>query len=118
MSTNAQSAADWLKNKKPSNEEILKVINKLTARIDEFEGDDSDIEGSLEALDYLQSHLTPVEAAPMASKPDDSQLAVEQGAVAFDSSPLTPIDEHSTELQGEAKQAAFNELRKKLNIRL
>jgi len=57
MSTSAESSKKWLEDKNPSNEEVFSIIQKLEARIEAWQGDDEEIQGSIDAALVLQTHL-------------------------------------------------------------
>ncbi len=104
MSTSAESARSWVEEKKPSVEEIQSVIDKLVSRIENWHGDDEKIQGSIEAVDYLESQLMP---QPLATDPSSDE------APTLDSSTLIP-DAQPIELEQEVKQATFEALKAQL----
>ena len=83
MSTTAQSAQKWLKESNPSIDQVNGMLDKLESRVDSWEGDDDGIQGSIEAIDVLHTHLESLqqpkqsENAPVASPLDASALIPE-----------------------------------------
>lgn len=57
MSTTAESAGNWLKDKQPSTDEVSQMLGKLTNRIENWTGDEEQIQGSIDAADVLQGYL-------------------------------------------------------------
>lgn len=104
MSTNAESAKQWVKEKNPSNDAILDVLTKLEKRIDEWEGDDEGIQGSIEAADYLSGLLQETKEATSA------EVSLDTGALIPDQEPVS--------LSEEVKQQTFDALKSQLGIKV
>ena len=102
MSTTAQSAKAWLEEKKPSQQEVTQMIEKLEQRIEKWTGDDEEIQGSIEAADVLQSHLEQL-SAPIESNADAK----------LDTTALIP-DAAPVDLDPTTKRQLFNDLKNKL----
>jgi hypothetical protein len=113
MATSAESAQTWVKEKKPSDDEILSVIEKLENRIENWTGDSLDIQGSIDAVVYLQSEL---EVNP---NQETESISVDLSALStdvkinLDASNLIP-DLTPIELEADVKQAAFLALKAQL----
>lgn len=101
MATSAESAKQWVENKKPSETEIQDVINKLESRIENWEGETDSIQGSIEAVDYLQGHLHTL------TTPETAELAN------LDTSNLIP-DANPIELEKSVKDETFAALKAQL----
>jgi hypothetical protein len=106
MSTSAESATNWLKEKKPSSDEVNVVLDKLTSRIESWTGDEDQIQGSIDAADVLQSYLD--------SKISSAQPNAAAVNLQLDTSKLIPEGE-PVELSQEEKQAKFDALKQQLN---
>jgi hypothetical protein len=103
MSTSAESAQQWVLDKKPSKEEIQNVIDKLEKRIDEWDGDEDEIQGSIEAVLLLQQQFEPVVTA---ASPETNTANLDTAALIPESTPI--------ELSADVKMAAFEALKKQL----
>lgn len=103
MSTSAESARQWLDEKQPGQEEIRTVIEKLEQRIARHDGEEADIQGSVDALILLQDHLEQSAAPPPES---------EAPAFDLDTSGLIP-DAAPVELEESVKREAFEALKSK-----
>ena len=57
MSTSAESAQMWLDQKKPSLDEVKSVLQKLEDRIENWNGDEEAIQGSIDAAVLLQTYV-------------------------------------------------------------
>ena len=101
MSTSAESAQQWLNEKQPGREEVRTIIEKLEQRIAQHEGEEADIQGSVDALILLQDHLEQLDAPPTGSEPPAADL---------DTSGLIP-DADPVELEGSVKREAFEALK-------
>ena len=101
MATSGESASNWLKNKKPASGEVEKILEKLLTRIESWSGDDHQIQGSIEAADVLQHHLSSIKAPVNRTN-----------KLHLDLSNLIP--EHAPiSLDNEEKRKAFAELKTK-----
>ncbi|MBU2865070.1 hypothetical protein KO489_14520 [Reinekea forsetii] len=105
MSTTAQSAEKWLKDSSPSDTQVEEMIHKLESRIDNWQGDDEGIQGSIEAVDALSAHLQ----AKHQSTPEASNAN-------FDASALIP-DNQPVELAEDIKLETFAALKAQLDKR-
>lgn len=101
MSTSAESAQQWLNEKQPSTEEVRNVVDKLEQRIARHEGDEADIQGSVDALILLQDHLEQ-DTAPATDS--------ETPASSLDTSGLIP-EADPVELEDAVKREAFEALK-------
>jgi hypothetical protein len=118
MSTSAESAQTWIKEKQPSNDEILSVIEKLENRIDKWTGDEIDIQGSIDAVIFLQSQLKNTkdqtsETEPSPNESLDLSALNTDTTVNLDASNLIP-EMTPVELEADVKQAAFLALKAQL----
>ena len=106
MATTAESAQQWLEEKKPSTEDIQSVIAKLEARIEQQGEDDPAVAGSIDALLLLQAYL---------AQGEQPEQATSTGAEApcLDNSVLIP-DADPIELEAEVKRRAFEALKAQL----
>lgn len=102
MATSAESAQDWLNSKKPSTEEIKSVLSKLEARIEAWEGDEDQIQGSIDAALILETAL---EEKP---QPD-----MESTHLTIDTTALIP-DSEPVELEKAIKDKTFAALKAQL----
>ncbi|TCS37146.1 hypothetical protein [Reinekea marinisedimentorum] len=105
MSTTAESAGNWLKDKNPSADEVSVMLSKLTSRIENWTGDEEQIQGSIDAADVLQSYLD-AKASP--ELPDEAAVNAQ-----LDTSELIP-EGKPVELSPEEKLVKFNALKQKL----
>lgn len=102
MSTSAESAKQWIDSKQPGTEQIQQMVDKLEKRVENWDGDEEGIQGSIEALDFLTALLV-------------SERRPESSEVALDSSNLIP-DSRPVELQKDVKEKTFSELKAQLGI--
>ena len=93
MSTSAQSAQNWLENKKPSINEVETMLKKLEQRIENWDGDEDTIQGSIDAALTLQAFLDrdgqpapPSEPATSAKGLDTDALIPDQQPIALEES--------------------------------
>lgn len=98
MSTSAESAQQWLNDKQPGPEEVGRVIKKLEERIQQHQGDEAAIQGSVDALVLLQDYLE--QPAPTAPEP----------AANLDTSGLIPEGE-PVRLEDDVKRRTFEALK-------
>jgi len=103
MSTSAESAQQWLNEKQPGREEVRAIIAKLQHRIDQHEGEEADIQGSVDALILLEDHLEQLDAPPAQSETPNANL---------DTSGLIP-EADPVELEESVKREAFEMLKSK-----
>ncbi|GGX45269.1 hypothetical protein [Saccharospirillum salsuginis] len=103
MSTSAESAQQWLNEKQPGQEEVRAIIEKLEHRIAQHEGEEADIQGSVDALILLQDHLEQRDAPPPQSETPNANL---------DTSGLIP-EADPIELEDSVKREAFEALKSK-----
>lgn len=108
MATTAESARQWLEEKKPSAEEIQSVIAKLENRIEQQGEDDPAMAGSVDALLLLQEYL-----ARAASPAQEADSSPGSDAPGLDNSALIP-DADPIELEAEVKRRAFEALKAQL----
>lgn len=108
MATTAESAQQWLEEKKPSTEDIQSVITKLEARIEQQGEDDPAVAGSVDALLLLQEYL-----AQMPHAEQEASTGSESDAPGLDHSALIP-DADPVELEAEVKRRAFEALKAQL----
>lgn len=112
MSTSAASAQDWLEQQ-PSNEQIVSAISALEARI-ERHGDQADrLQGSIEALDYLERQLAlrlaaedSVNATPL---PSGTPSNLDLSNLGLPSHDLAPAPR-----SGQEKRLRFEELKRQM----
>lgn len=100
MSTSAESAQQWLEEKQPSREEVHQVATKLEQRIEQHQGDEESIQGSVDALVLLQDYLEQLEAPQAAPAPEAT----------LDSSNLIP-DSQPVQLEEDVKRKTFEALK-------
>ena len=108
MATTAESAQQWLEEKKPSTEEIQTVIAKLETRIEQQGEDDPAMAGSVDALLLLQAYL-----AQSPSPEQEADTASGSDLPGLDNSALIP-DADPVELEAEVKRRAFEALKAQL----
>lgn len=108
MSTNLNSAKQWLADTQPSQNQIQDMVEKLERRIENWQGEPEQIQGSIEAADFLQNHLSNL-TQPVDS--DSSQL------YSLDSSPLIP-EGSPAKLNQDVKTQTFNTLKKQFGLTL
>lgn len=96
----------WLRDQQPSDEIVQQMIEKLNARIEESGLPEDTLQGSIEALDVLESHL----AGTAATAP-----AAPESAPELDLSPLTDHTHVAPERPAAEKRALFEQLKKDLS---
>lgn len=106
MSTTYESAKKWIQDKNPSVEEIYDVLAKLETRIEEYDGDEINIQGSIEAATFLQAHLDNL-----------NTTSAESSSIDLDPSPLIP-DVEPIELEKSIKEETFAALKAQLGKKL
>ena len=104
MSTSTESAQTWINEKNPGKAEIQTVIDKLEARIESWQGDDDKIQGSIDAVVYLHSHLESLDVPDVSAQANEAKL---------DTSELIP-EAKPIELEHQVKQATFEALKAQL----
>ena len=104
MATTAESAKKWLEENKPSNDQIQTFLTKLETRIQQWQGEDDAIQGSIDAALVLESAL------------DIAQSHVIE-APAFDASGLIP-EAAPTQISSSEKSRLFNELKSSIGVQL
>lgn len=112
MSTSAESATQWLQEKKPSTDTIEQMITKLNERIERSGWSDEELQGSIEALDVLEAALQ-----SRASSTNAPATAAEQPTnhtAELDTSPLVSHDHIASERPPEEKRALFEQLKQQL----
>jgi hypothetical protein len=109
MSTNAQSAQKWLKEANPAIEQVNEMLRKLEERIENWQGDDDGIQGSIEAVDVLHAHIESIQQP----KADDASSEMPP----LDASALIP-DKQPIELTEDIKLQTFAALKAQLDKRL
>jgi hypothetical protein len=82
MSTDAQSAQQWLIEQTPSHAKIQQVINQLERRLETIDHEHPAWEGSLAALELLQSELIPLQTTQ--SSKDEQALLDYSGLVNYE----------------------------------
>ncbi len=101
MSTSAESAQQWLNEKQPAREEVSQIIEKLELRISRHEGEEDEIQGSINALILLQDYLERLEAPPQEE---------ETAPIELDTSALIP-EANPVEMEDSVKREAFEALK-------
>lgn len=109
MSTTIESAKSWVLEKNPTKHEIKEVLTKLEARIESWDGDEEQIQGSIDAALFLQSQI---ESTPSTETPLDAE-ATHETQVSFDSSSLIP-NHDPIELEDAIKKQTFEALKAQL----
>lgn len=112
MSTSAESATLWLKEKQPSDTLIEEMITKLNDRIEHSGWPEEQLQGSLEALDILDAELQRRRTAPNAAASLSTEP--ENPGAELDTSPLVSHDHIATERPPEEKRALFEQLKQQL----
>lgn len=100
MSTSAESAQQWLNEKQPDHAEVTRVADKLEQRIEQHQGDEADIQGSVDALILLRDHLERLAEPP----PEPTS------EVTLDTSNLIP-DSEPVQLDDDVKRQTFEALK-------
>ncbi|MFY0665452.1 MAG: hypothetical protein JXQ97_12575 [Natronospirillum sp.] len=110
MSTSAESATLWLKEKKPSTDTIEQMITKLNERIEHSGWAEEELQGSIEALDVLEAALQSQATNPASTAAEPSV----NNTVELDTSPLVSHDHIASERPPEEKRALFEQLKQQL----
>lgn len=120
MSTNAESALQWLDREQPDNEQIQEVIIKLEHRLRSNSSDDDKVQGSKEALQLLKEVLSDrladeqgIAEEPNAPTPTAPTAPAEN--VTLDLSPLgEPATIQAEDLSEDQKRQRFEQLKQQL----
>ncbi|MFC3852462.1 hypothetical protein ACFOSD_00815 [Salinispirillum marinum] len=120
MSTSAESAMQWLNEQQPSTQTIREMITKLQARIERDDIPEDTVQGSIEALDVLETALLNVGSettysATGPTKPAESTKNASIEDIPLDSTPLVSHDHSAPERPPEEKRALFEQLKAQLN---
>lgn len=106
MSTSAESATLWVKTKHPSADTIREMTEKLAQRIEKSGLPDDQLQGSIEALDVLETVLANL---------DSPQLSPDTYLPKLDTSNLVSHDHQAArEMSPEEKRRQFAELKQRL----
>lgn len=108
MSTSAESALNWLRDEQPNDQTVQEMIEKLNARIEQSNLPEDKLQGSIEALDVLETHL----AGSSAQAPD-----ADTGEPQLDLTPLTDHAHVPPERPAAEKRALFEQLKRELESR-
>ncbi|BCE03123.1 hypothetical protein [Marinicellulosiphila megalodicopiae] len=127
MSTNANSAKQWVLQNKPDTQTIIGFIKKLEGRLESMEPDHPSWDGNEEALAYLQSLLeknTTTDNPKVDVNLGNSTVQVDLDVSSlhdnssvttnWDVSSLTPDVQTKPELPEDQKRALFEQLKKQV----
>jgi len=114
MTTNAASALEWFNNTKPDRQQLSTMLEKLEERISNDSNIESDLTGTIEALDLLQQLFI--------ENFEEATLGLEEFSlnknpnIYLDATPLGDItDMRSEQLSEEERKKRFNKLKKQLD---
>lgn len=115
MATNAASALEWFNTTKPNRQQLSTMLEKLEERISNDSNIESDLTGTIEALDLLQQLF--IENFEEAT-PESADINLNENPnVYLDATPLgDSANMESEQLSEEERKKRFNKLKNQLNI--